>query len=385
MKAYEVAIVGAGVHGASAAFHLAGRGVRVVILERGTPASGPTGRSSAVLRGYYVNEFLARATRESIEMFKNFTELTRGGQAGYVRCGALILHAADDESKLRATAKKLNEIGTRTEVLDRHQLATDFPMFDLNGVEWAAWEEEAGHADPAGTTYGLLNRAIELGAELRQHTDVVRIDRASSTLRLVTAGSETIEAERVLLCTGPWTSRMLAMVGLDIPLSAERHIIASCAWADANPVPFVWASIPDSIYFKPEVHAQYLVGTLTPEPAVDPDDFDEELSLPEQLRLTKGAVRRLPGLEESEARSGYAALYDVSPDWQPVVGEIDEKLFVVAGTAGHGFKWAPVMGRHVTDLITGEEVPGELAQFHPDRFGRQELLDAGYGAARILG
>jgi glycine/D-amino acid oxidase-like deaminating enzyme len=75
----------------------------------------------------------------------------------------------------------------------------------------------------------------------------------------------------------------------------------------------------------------------------------------------------------------------VSPDWQPVIGEIAEGVFVDAGTSGHGFKLAPALGRHVADLVTGADVDAGLDQFHPRRFERADALDAGYGKARILG
>jgi glycine/D-amino acid oxidase-like deaminating enzyme len=64
-------------------------------------------------------------------------------------------------------------------------------------------------------------------------------------------------------------------------------------------------------------------------------------------------IRRVPGLSESAARGGWASLYDVSPDWQPVIGEIAEHVFVDAGTSSHGFKLAPALGRHVADLVLG--------------------------------
>jgi sarcosine oxidase subunit beta len=384
VETYDVAIIGAGVHGASVAFHLAERGVHAVVLEQSTPASGPTGRSSAVVRGYYVNEFLARCTRESIEFFREFSEVTHGGEAGYVHCGALFLHADEDGPKLHEAAARLNAIGTTTEVLDRDQLASSFPRFDLDGIAWGGWEEDAGHADPTGTTYGLLNRAIQLGVELRRNTRVTGL-ATSGTGATITTVDGIVQAAKVVSCAGPWTAPLLSTIEVDLPLWAERHIIATYGWGRAAELPFVWASIPDGIYFKPERHAQYLVGTLWEEPHVDPDDFDQELAPQEQVRITAATVERVPDLGESEARSGYAALYDVAPDWQPIVGEVDTNVFVVAGTAGHGFKWAPAMGRHVAALVTeGKADPG-LEQFRADRFTRGESLDAGYGAAKILG
>jgi glycine/D-amino acid oxidase-like deaminating enzyme len=75
----------------------------------------------------------------------------------------------------------------------------------------------------------------------------------------------------------------------------------------------------------------------------------------------------------------------VSPDWQPVIGEIAPGVFVDAGTSGHGFKLAPALGAHIADLLTGAEVAPGLEQFHPRRFERTGALDAGFGEARILG
>ncbi|MDT7570123.1 MAG: hypothetical protein QOE05_297 [Actinomycetota bacterium] len=382
---YDVAIIGAGVHGASAAMHLAERGVKAVVLERATPASGPTGRSSAVLRGYYVNEFLAEATRESVDLFRNFAEWTHGGEARYVPCGALFLHAAADGDRLKKAAERLNSIGVATDVLDRDRLSAEFPMFDLDGIAWGAWEQNAGHADPSGTTNGMLDRALELGTELLRHTRVVRINRAGGQYQLTTDTGAVVTADRLLLAAGPWSAGLLEMLGADVPLWAERHIIATYRWGAAAHVPFVWASVPDGIYFKPELHAQYLVGTLLEEDRVDPDDFHEEISPAEQMRITEATVGRLPDLAESEAFSGYSALYDVSPDWQPVVGEVADGAVIVAGTAGHGFKWAPALGRHVADLLTDAPVDPGLAQFTPHRFANSQHLEAGYGAAKILG
>ena len=96
-------------------------------------------------------------------------------------------------------------------------------------------------------------------------------------------------------------------------------------------------------------------------------------------------ISRAPALADSEPRGGWASLYDVSPDWQPVIGEITEGVFVDAGTSGHGFKLAPALGRHVADLVQGDGVDPALAQFHPSRFDEGRMLGAGYGAIRILG
>jgi glycine/D-amino acid oxidase-like deaminating enzyme len=174
------------------------------------------------------------------------------------------------------------------------------------------------------------------------------------------------------------------MVGADLPLTVERHIVATFAWSDDVRVP-PHGDLPNGYYFRPEGEELFLVGPLHPEPTVDPDAFDEHVGSEEASRLGARVVNRVPGLQHATSRGGWASLYDVSPDWQPVIGEIAPGVFVDAGTSGHGFKLAPALGRHLADLVTGANVDPGLAQFDPARFETAGALEAGYGEARILG
>jgi len=382
MTSYDVAVIGAGVHGASVAFHLANRGVRTVVIERTSPAGGPTGRSSAIVRAYYTNAFLAGVARDSIAMFRDFERHT-GRDAGFRETGLLVLHPPEDEATVREVVPRLNDQGIPTDLLEPQQVVAEWPAFDLDGIAIAALERGAGYADPVLTTQGLLGRARELGAEIRPGHGVTAIEREGSGWSVSTTDAS-VRAERVLIAAGPWTVPLAAMVGADLPLTVERHIVATFAWSDGTRVP-AHGDLPNGYYFRPEGDELFLVGPLHPEPTVDPDDFDERVGANEAERLGAGVVRRAPALRHATARGGWAGLYDVSPDWQPVIGEIASGVFVDAGTSGHGFKLAPALGAHIADLVTGVDVDPGLEQFHPRRFERAAALDAGFGEARILG
>src|SRR5512143_1261693 len=110
MRTADVVVIGAGVHGASAAFHLARRGASVILVERTVPAGGPTGRSSAICRAYYTNTFLAACVRDSLAMFERFEELT-GVDAGFRRTGFVFLHPAEDEASVRGSVARLRDLG----------------------------------------------------------------------------------------------------------------------------------------------------------------------------------------------------------------------------------------------------------------------------------
>lgn len=382
MSSYDVAVIGAGVHGASVAFHLANRGVRTAVIERTSPAGGPTGRSSAIVRAYYTNAFLARVAGDSIAMFRDFERHT-GRDAGFRETGLLVLHPPEDEATVREVVPRLNDQGIPTDLLEPQQVVAEWPAFDLDGIAIAAFERDAGYADPVLTTQGLLERARELGAEIRVGHGVMSIERRGSAWNVSTTDGA-IAAERVLIAAGPWSAPLAAMVGADLPLTVERHIVATFAWSDDTRVP-AHGDLPNGYYFRPEGDELFLMGPLHPEPTVDPDDFDERVGTNEAERLGAGVVRRAPALRHATARGGWASLYDVSPDWQPVIGEIAPGVFVDAGTSGHGFKLAPALGAHIADLLTGADADPGLDQFHPRRFEQAGALDAGFGEARILG
>lgn len=383
----DVAIIGAGIHGASVAYHLATTGLKPVIFERGHPACGPTGFSSAVCRAYYTNEFLAQVAHEALEMFENFDHVSGGRDAGFRRTGALFFHSANEESQVERVTSFLNGIGTKVERLDLAELEQRFPFFDLSAVGFGCWEPGAGYADPTGTTHGLIGRAIELGADLRLYTPVVDISHnESDEVVITTADGDRICAARLLIAAGPWTRPLAARLGVELPLTVERHFVANCAWGQAEPVSFAFADTINDYYFRPEGEAQFLIGPLVEEPQVDPDDYQTEILPDEWSGLLGALVKRVPHLVESEPRGGWASLYDVTPDWQPIIGEIAPNIFVDCGTSGHGFKLAPALGRHVADLVIGDGHENGLSQFSPNRFRQAGLsIGSAFAGAKILG
>ena len=385
-KGHQVAIIGAGIHGASAAFHLASRGFKPSVFEQVAPAGGPTGRSSAICRAYYTNPYLARIAHASLEMFRSFGEIAGGRDCGYHETGAVYLHPDGDASTLHEAATYMNSIGTRIEMLTPAELRREFPLFDLDGVGIAGWEPGAGYADPVATTTGLLARAGELGATPRLYTKVVGLkSRVGGGATLTLDNGETAECDRLLIAAGPWTRGLALQLGCDLPLTVERHYVVTIRWPHAAEMRYTHADIAGGYYCKPEGEDLYCLGPLTPEPEIDPDAPLPGLDLGESDALARLATRRVPRFKDAVSTGGWASLYDVSPDWMPVIGEITPGVFVDAGTSGHGFKLGPALGADVAALMTGDGVDPGIKEFTQDRFNAGQPLSAGYGSARILG
>lgn len=386
MSVHEVAIVGAGVHGASAAFHLSKKGVEAVVLERGTPAGGPTGLSSGVCRAGYTNAFLARTAHESIGMLADFESLTGGGDSGLTITGMLYVHRPEDVAEIDRLVAALRGIGIDVSIIDRERLAAEHVHLEVEEGETAVWEASAGYADPAGTTRGLVDAAVRGGVTLHTGTDVVCIEpQEAGGAVLTTDGGDTVCARKVLLAAGPWTLPLIHQLGEELPLTVERHAVAMFAYGDTSPIPYAIGDVPRGYYLKPEGAGQFGLGSLLSQPQVDPDDFEREATADDVASLSEAATGRAPVLAGARPAGGWASLYDVSPDWQPVIGEIADGVFLVAGTSGHGFKLAPALGGHVAAQMLGESYDAGLDQFSPERFRAGVALPAGFGDARILG
>ncbi|TDD30011.1 FAD-binding oxidoreductase [Kribbella turkmenica] len=384
MAHYDVGIVGAGVHGASAAFHMAKAGHRVVVYERAAPAGGPTGLSSAVCRAYYTNSFLAEVARDSLLAFSEFAALTDGEQADFRRTGALYVHPLDDVSVVDETVRALAAGGTRVEILTGQELVRLAPGLDLSDGSAVVWEPNAGYADPVATTQGLLAAARRSGAAVWSRTRVLSVSPGARVKVLHESGQDVVE--RLLVAAGPWTAGIMSSIGVELPLTVERHIVAQCGLPAQVTLPFVFVDMLGGYYVKPETGDQFLLGSLKPGPSADPDEPVAGVGDGEVAELAETFERRLSGVGNATLRGGWASLYDVSPDWQPVIGEVADQVYVNAGSSGHGFKLALAMGAHVARLVLGENPDPSLAQFHPDRFrcGGQPLVSR-YGSARILG
>jgi sarcosine oxidase, subunit beta len=361
-------------------------GVKTIMFERAAPASGPTGRSSAICRAFYTNRFLAQVAHDSMEMFAAFAEVSGGRDAGFRRTGDLYLLGPSDLTHVGETSAMLAEVGTEIELLAPPELQRRHPELDLEGVAIAAWEPRAGYADPVSTTQGLLQRAIELGLIPRLYTQATEIEaRAGGGAYVVTSALERIECSRLLIAAGVWTKRLIAQLHVDLPLTVERHFVATFGWHQAPAVPYVLGDVPAEYYMKPEGNELFLVGPLTSEPQADPDHYAASVTPEDVSRMASAITSRIPSIAGADSRGGWASLYDVSPDWQPVIGEVAPGVFVDAGTSGHGFKLAPALGRHIASLVLGQETDDGLRQFEPGRFAADRQLAAGFGSARILG
>jgi glycine/D-amino acid oxidase-like deaminating enzyme len=388
----EVVVVGGGSTGASIAYHLARRGVRgVLLVEQGSLAGGATGRSSAIVRQHYAYPVTARMAKLALEAFERFDEVI-GGVSGFTRTGYLALVAGEDREALAGNVALQRSVGVRTQVVGPAELRELVPQMFTGDLAAAAYEPDAGYADPAGTTAALARRARELGARLVEGVPVRRIAVEGGAVAGVETDRGPVAARTVVTAAGGWTPRLLAPLGVAVPILNTLHQIGVFERPPdfAGPHP-VCGDFVNQVYFRSEQGGLTLVGSTrhTHEDVVDPDGYPEHAS-PEWLQqFAERSIARFPRMEAARSRGGWAGFYDTSPDFQFILDRVPgiAGLFLACGFSGHGFKHSPILGDLVADLVLGTP-PGDphldLGFFALSRFAEGRPHRPRHAYSRVL-
>jgi sarcosine oxidase, subunit beta len=369
MKAkHDVIVVGAGIAGASTAFFLAERGIDVGLVEMDHPASGPTGRSSAVTHAFYLQSELSRLAIAGVSTLKRLPELT-GEAKVHTECGMMWACGSDAAASWRAAAERIGTEGSKIEALKPEELSGYVPGIDLDGIALALWEETYGYGDPYGATQALVKGARQRGATVYLNTKVDRLIQSAGRITGVeTATQGTLSAPVVVSAAGVWTKPLIAGLGYDLPIHVERHIMAVLDGRGKarHYMPFSWCDDLLCNYARPDgervILASVWAGGGTgirhqtiarPELIADPDSYRADTEEGECIDALSFLLPRFPGLAELGIRPGYAGLYDMSPDDNPLIGPVPgiDGLIAICGSSGHGFKLGAGVGEEVARLV----------------------------------
>ena len=377
----DVVVVGGGITGASTAYHLARRGLTVVLLERSRIAAGPTGRSTAIVRVHYSQPRLVEMALHGLAVYSRF-DAEVGWSCGFVRSGVLWLVAPHDRSALEANVSLARDRGADIALLEPEQLGSVDERVSRNGLGGAGYEPGGGHCDPYLAAVGFVRAAAQRGAQIVETTRVLDVGRGS-----VDTEYGRVAAGAVVVAAGPWSAELLEPLGYRLPLAAARAEVGRFRLpADFGPPLPAVADLTALQFYVKSAEPGYLeVGTLDPSHADDPVEVDacpEGAELATLRAFERSLGERVPASVGGHWRGAWSGVYDVTPDWQPAVGPVPgaDGVFVAAGFSGHGFKLAPAVGAALADLITdGRWSSFDLSLFDPARFERGELLESRYG------
>ena len=374
----DVIVVGAGVQGAALAFHLARRGVEVLVLERSSIGAGATGRSSGFVRMHYDLESESRLAWASFPYFEHWSEMVGGGDCAFVNSGFLQLVPAALTEHLRANVAMMQNLGIDTRLVDAAEVAELVPGAATDDIVAAAYEPRSGYADPAGTAAGLISAARQAGARLEQACVVRSISSTGDTVSGVDTEMGVFSAPTVVNAAGPWAGALAATVGLDIPVEVWRHDTALMGLPEGRNHRFpIVLDHAHKVYFRPEGREQVLVGLETAnELGGSPDRPFSPIGADVTEELISRVCARVPWMKAGTMRTAYGGQDGMTPDQRPIIEQAGPRgHYLLCGFSGSGFKTAPATGLGMAELIVdGAATSVDLSPYTLERFSTGELL-----------
>src|SRR5437870_694030 len=378
----DTVVVGGGCMGTSIAWHLARRGVRVVVLERTHLAAGATGHSGALVRQHYEARIGIRLARESLAFFQRFEKET-GFSADFRTTGFLCGTRERNLPAFEALVELLRAEGVRAERLAPSEAKTMEPQLEVSDYAAVVHDPDAGYADPIATTHGFAKAAEAEGAKVYGDHEVSSITtRSGSVAGVKIRGAGLLSAERVILAAGNWTRDLAATIAPRLPVRYVRGEVAILRRpVDFGPPPKIHFDFYGNTYSRPEGEKDTLCGYMDTDPRKTTRNHELVETLPSAtVRDLRGRLaKRFPRMADAQPRGGWSGAYDVTPDSYPILDRFGpDGLFVAVGFSGHGFKLSPEVGRLLAEFVATGRRPEGLEALQASRFeeGRPVRPDA---------
>ncbi len=364
----SVVIIGGGVMGLSTAYHLARAAVTdVVLVEQGELGSGSTCKAAGGVRAQFsdaVNVELGWRSLKAFEMFADtFGQEIDLHQVGYL----FLLEKPEHVEAFEKNVALQNEIGVPSRMIEVAEAKALSPLISTHGLLAAAYSPTDGHCTPESVVNGYAAAARRAGARLVRNCAVTAIGSTGGTLTEVVTDKGTIATDTVICTAGAWARNLGAMVGVDLPVEPLRRQILT-----TGPMPGLDARTPFTIDFSTSFYFHgegegLLLGMSDPNetPGFKLTESDAWLA-----GLGAAIEGRAPAISEVGLATGWAGLYEMTPDHNALIGEAEEvtRFLYATGFSGHGFLMGPAVGEVMRDLYLGQTPVVDVSTLAATRF-----------------
>lgn len=371
-KSVDIAVVGGGIIGLATAYYLLQNQASVAVIEKRYIGSGSTGRCIGGIRQQFSTPASIQMMKENIELFSQMEEElgleVKFHQGGYL----LLAHNEELKTTFVNNIKVQKEQGVNVSLLTPEEAKKVVPHLNISGVTAAAYCPDDAQAYPFDVLRGYKNKILKGGGDLHVFNPVKEINKNGS-YTLTLEDQSRISSGKVLLCAGPWTGELAQQLGLDLPLFPERHEALITERMPKFLEPMVVDYRKDGCYFQQMTGGQ-IIGCYTPVPNVP--GIHEDTSFEFVPHMAWRMSRLVPSLQNAAILRHWSGSYTMTPDGNPIVDSTPvENLYVASGMSGHGFMFAPSIGKHLARYILTGEWDADFSEFALDRsFSGQEKL-----------
>jgi 4-methylaminobutanoate oxidase (formaldehyde-forming) len=376
----QVVIIGGGIVGCSAAYHLAKMGwTDIVIIEKGELTSGSTWHAAGLVGQLRSERNITRMLQSSVSLYDQL-EAETGLATGWKMSGCLHLASTQERMyELRKGATTARSFGLEMELISPQEAYNLCPIISLEGIVGAAFMPTDGQADPAGITQALAKGARNRGATICEHTLVTGFEFDKNRVSVVKTDQGDIKCEILVNCTGIWGYQVGEMLGISIPVVPFQHQFLVTEEIAGIPPNLPTIRDKDSLlYYKDEVGGLVMGGyERNGLPwGVDgvPNDFISQLldgDFDHFQQLSDPAMRRTPCLAEAGISRLVNGPEGFTPDGDAVMGPAPERdnVFVAVGFNAFGIAAGGGAGRMMAEWIIDGEPSLDIWPLDIRRFG----------------
>jgi sarcosine oxidase, subunit beta len=375
MTTASVAVIGGGVLGASAAYHLAVRGWRdIVILDRGDgPGEGSTSRATGGYRAQFatpINVRLSLLAREKLCRFKTET----GVDPGYSQAGYLWLAADESELAALREGQRIQQAEGLSEAVEvgPDDVARLNPALAGDGISGGVFCPTDGFIKPLRMLEGYLAAGARLGVRMEWGTEATGFSlRQDGTVSTVLTSHGPIGVAAAVNAAGPWAAAVAEWAGVALPVTPLRRQAAATVPCDLLP-----QTMPMTIFAGDGFHLRVRDGRvllLWPTPGVEGRPFDYSVDPGWVRQVTAMAHQRVPVLRRTQIDPAacWAGLYEMSPDKHAILGPAPgcPNLLLVNGSSCHGVMHSPALGQLLAEIMSdGTATSLDVHALRPTRF-----------------
>ncbi len=370
----EVVVVGAGIMGLSIAYNLAkNHGIEdVVVVDKSYLCGGASGRNGGGVRAQFGSEGNIRLMQESIRICRDFARDMKINvwfrQGGYL----FLVRSEEGRRTLEKSVALQNDCGLATQMLTPKEAQKIVPELDINGVVAASYNKDDGVVFPWPFVWGYAHGAEKLGVQISPFTDVIGFRTAGNAITGVVTSKGEIKTRTVVNAAGAWSPEVARLLGVELPNHPHRHEICSTEPLKPWLKPLV-ADLSNGLYFSQSMRGEIVGGVTNREVPLGLDMSSSHRFL---ALYSKALLTACPILGKVKVLRQWAGCYDITPDANPIVGEVDEieGFYQASGFMGHGFMMAPVMGRLIAQHIAEKNDLPLFERWNLRRFKQGKLL-----------
>jgi sarcosine oxidase subunit beta len=375
MATADVIVIGGGLHGCSAALHLARRGARVTVIEKDYVGRHASGVNAGGVRRLGRDLAEVPLSVASLELWYRIHELV-DDDCGFEHHGQIKVAETEAELEiLRRRAGQLKALGfNHEELVDRPELRALIPAIAEHCVG-ALVSRADGAANPYRTTMAFKRKAESLGVRFEEGRRVTGLARAGKAWRVETASDGTWEAPVIVNCAGAWADRIAAGLGEPVPLEAWAPMLMITARMPHFLEPVVGAT-GRPLSFKQFANGTVLIGGGH-KGRTERDENRTDLDFAGLALSARTVWELFPIMRSAQIVRCWAGIEGRMPDDIPVIGpsSTEEGVFHAFAFAGHGFQLGPVVGNITAELVTTGKTNLPIEPFRIDRFAKPAAAD----------